>query len=127
LKKTIHQLLAILSPDERRKAALLSLLMFFMALLDMTGVASLLPFISIAGNPELIRSNSYLSYLYGYFGFRDEFQFLFYAGILVFVLLVSSLIYKTFVNYAQLRFVQLREYSISSFNGRIESAESHDN
>lgn len=88
-------------------------MMFIMALLDMTGVASLLPFISIAGNPELIRSNVYLSYVYDYFGFRDEFQFLFFAGILVFVLLVSSLVFKTFVTYAQLRFVQLREYSIS--------------
>jgi ATP-binding cassette, subfamily B, bacterial PglK len=113
LKKTIHQLLAILSPDERRKAALLSIMMFIMAFLDMIGVASLLPFISIAANPELIRSNAYLSKVYDYFSFRDEFQFLFFVGILVFVLLVSSLVLKTFVTYAQLRFTQLREYSIS--------------
>jgi len=88
-------------------------MMFIVAILDMIGVASLLPFISIAGNPEVIHSNSYLSTIYNYFGFRDEFQFLFIAGILVFVLLVSSLLFKTVVTYAQLRFAQLREYSIS--------------
>ena len=47
------------------------------------------------------------------FGVENNQEFLFALGILVFGLLVISLIFKALTTYAQIRFVLMREYSIS--------------
>jgi len=109
---TVKMLYHILTPSERRKALIISVMVLGMAFFDMIGVASILPFITIAGNPEMIHSNPYLSKLYEYFNFRSDFQFIFYSGIVVFFLLIFSLLFKLFTTYSQLRFTLTREYTI---------------
>jgi len=109
---TIRQLLDLLSPSERRRAALLLGMMLIMALLDMIGVASIMPFMAVLASPEIIETNAVLSALYTRLGFTDPQHFLFLLGSLVFVLLVFSLAFKALTTYAQLRFLHLREYSI---------------
>ena len=46
------------------------------------------------------------------FGVENNKDFLFILGVIVFLLLVTSLFFKGFTTYLQLRFAQLREYSI---------------
>ncbi len=87
-----------------------------MAIIDMIGVASILPFIAVLSNPNIIETNNIISSMYKFshnFGVENSQQFLFILGILVFVLLVFSLFFKALTTYAQVRFVQMREYSIS--------------
>jgi ABC-type multidrug transport system fused ATPase/permease subunit len=110
------KILYLLNSQERKLAGLLLIMMLIMALLDMIGVASILPFMAVLTNPDLIETNFILKKMFQsskIFGVQNNQQFLFALGTLVFVLLVTSLFFKAFVTYAQVRFVQMREYSIS--------------
>ena len=58
---TLKKIFDFLEPNERKKAYLLLILILFTALLDMLGVASILPFITVLSNPELIETNKFYS------------------------------------------------------------------
>ena len=109
------KLLFLLSPHERKLAGLLLVMIMIMALLDTIGIASILPFMAVLTNPNLIETNDILNKMYqasNMFGVTNNQEFLIVLGILVFVLLVVSLSFKALTTYAQVRFVQMREYTI---------------
>ena len=113
--QTFKKLLLILTPQELRRAGLLLVMILIMALLDMIGVASILPFISVLTNPDIIETNSILNTLFQnlrIFGVETTQQFLFALGVIVFILLVFSITFKALTTYVQLRFILMREYSI---------------
>ena len=110
------KLLILLSPQERKQGGFLLIMIFIMALLDMIGVASILPFMAVLANPEVIETNFILKkifYISKIFGVENNQQFIFALGVFVFLLLVISLIFKAFTTLMQLKFVQLRQFSIS--------------
>lgn len=110
--RTIKKLLDLLTPSERKRAGLLLGMILIMAILDMAGVASILPFMAVLANPDLIETSALLNSFYTKIGFNHPQQFLFALGILVFLLLVVSLGFKALTTYVQLRFILMREYSI---------------
>jgi ABC-type multidrug transport system fused ATPase/permease subunit len=105
----------LFASGERRRAGQLLGMMLMMALLDMLGVASIMPFMAVLANPELVETNAILNTAFAassHFGVDTPEQFLFALGILVFVLLVGSLAFRALTTYVQLRFTLMREYSI---------------
>ena len=62
--KILKKLLFLLGHDERKQAGLLLIMIIFMALLDMIGVASILPFVAVLTNPNLIETNNTLNFLF---------------------------------------------------------------
>jgi len=87
-----------------------------MALLDMLGVMSIMPFMAVLTNPELVGTNTILKTAYvasRNFGVDTPDEFFFALGVFVFVLLIVSLSFKALTTYVQLRFSLMREYSIS--------------
>ena len=108
-------ILKLLSANERRRAVLLLIMIIIMAFLDTLGVASILPFMAILTNPEIIETNTFLNTFFHtskIFGIESEQEFLFFMGILVLILLIASLLFKALTTYAQVRFVRMREYTI---------------
>jgi ABC-type bacteriocin/lantibiotic exporter with double-glycine peptidase domain len=86
-----------------------------MALLDMIGVASILPFMTVLTNPNSIETNIILKGLFEWlivFGIKNHQDFIFLLGFFVFLLLIVSLFFKLLTNYALVRFVQMREFTI---------------
>ena len=113
--QTLKKIFLILSPSERKKAGLLFLMILIMALLDMIGVASILPFMAVLTNPDIVQTNIILNKMFqasSIFKVENNQQFLYLLGIFVFVLLVTSLTFKALTTYVQIRFVQMREYTI---------------
>ena len=91
------------------------LLILIMAIIDMFGIASVLPFIGILSNPQLIETNNYIQKIYNYsniFGVSNSKQFLFFLGLASFLFLIISLIFRAITQYVQVRFSLMREYSI---------------
>jgi len=110
------KLFAMLTTPERKQAMWLFGMILSMALLDMIGVASIMPFMAVLASPELVETNIVLKTTYAAsvnIGVNTTEEFLFLLGMLVFVLLLLSLAFKALTTYAQLRFTLLREYSIS--------------
>ena len=102
----------LLSKEERSETLVLLVMILIMSLLDVLGVASILPFITVLGSPELVDTNPVLSWAYNYFGFTAKSDFFFFLGGLVFFTLIFSLAWKTLTQYKLLSFVFMREHSI---------------
>ena len=113
--QTLKKFLILLNPAERKRAGVLMGMILVMAFLDMLGVASILPFMAVLANPELLQTNIVLNTAFTnsrLIGIYTTEQFLFALGVVVFVLLFTSLAFKALTIYAQTRFVLMREYSI---------------
>ena len=111
----INKFLYLLSNQERKRAYLLLVMILLMALIDMLGIASIMPFIAVITNPDLIENNYILNYFYefsGIFGVTTNQQFIFIFGIVVFLFLLFSLSFKALTFYAQTKFISMREYSL---------------
>ncbi|MDC1003131.1 ABC transporter ATP-binding protein [Candidatus Pelagibacter sp.] len=113
--QTFKKFLFLLTSHERKRAVLLLLLMIITALLEMVGVVSILPFMAVLTKPSLIETNTILNNFFqlsSIFGVEDNHEFLFVLGFIVFAVLIFSLTFKALTIYFQLRFLQMREYSI---------------
>ena len=86
-----------------------------MAFIEMLGLASILPFIGMLSNPDILNTNKYLVEIFNYmknFGIDSENEFIFFLGIVVFILLIISLIFKASTTYLQVRFNSMCQYNI---------------
>jgi ABC-type multidrug transport system fused ATPase/permease subunit len=113
--QTLKKLLYFLTPPERKSAILLLFMIFVMALLDMIGVASIMPFIAVLTNPSIIETNFILNTVFKYsnfFGIETKDQFLFALGLIVFLIIIITISFKALTEYMQYRFVAMREYNI---------------
>lgn len=114
--QTFKKIFFLLTLKERKDASILMILILLMALLDTIGVASILPFMTVLVNPGLIESNFILIRLFeiaNIFGVENEQQFLFALGLLVLILLIISLSFKSLTTYFQVKFTQMSEYSLA--------------
>ncbi len=110
---TLRKILYLLSRQERRRGYLLLFMILVMAFLETVGVASIIPFMSVLGNPEVVETNRWLFLAHDRLGFTDPRNFLFFLGLVVFVVLVSSIAFKALTQWAILRFTYMRVHSLS--------------
>jgi ATP-binding cassette, subfamily B, bacterial PglK len=125
--KNLKKISFLLSYKERLRAILLLVMTLIMALIDMLGVASILPFIALITNPEIIETNIILRNVYlttKNFGIETEQEFLIFAGIVVFLLLIISISFKALTTYIQIRYIKKCEYNIAMrlINGYLNQA-----
>ncbi len=79
-------------------------LMAALALLEMTGVASIMPFLALLSSPDIIQSNSALTMLSDWTGSTSQDELLVLTGVLVFCLVVASMALQALVVWAQVRY-----------------------
>ena len=60
----IKKLIYFLSSHQRKRAIMIVVMTVIMAFIDMVGVASIMPFIALLTNPELIETNFILNLLF---------------------------------------------------------------
>jgi len=111
----LKKLIFLLTTREKKIALLLLIMILIMALLDMIGIASIMPFIAVLSNPDIIDTNIFLKAFTNYlknYGIIDRDEIIFFLGIVAFLLLLFSLSFKALTMYVQLRFIQMRQYSI---------------
>jgi ABC-type multidrug transport system fused ATPase/permease subunit len=108
----LKKFLELLSSVEKKKLIILMFMILIMALVDMLGVASIMPFMAVLANPELIETNKILAEMYVYSKSADKESFFFILGLIVFFILVFSLFFKGMTTYFQIRFAMMCEYTI---------------
>jgi ATP-binding cassette, subfamily B, bacterial PglK len=112
--KTYRQLYDLLDRGERRKTIIVFAILLVVALLEMVGVASILPFIAVLSNPDVVTTNAYLRWAYDAFGFTSTDSFLFWLGVAVFLVLIGSLAAKAASVWVQVRFADMRNHTIGA-------------
>ena len=109
-----RRLLDLLDGKERRRFWLLLGMIFTMALFELAGVASIMPFLAVLSNPEIVETNALINYVYEGLGFTSTSQFLPFLGLAIFATILTGQLFKTATMYAVHRFCKLWEYGISS-------------
>ncbi len=112
----LKKLLYLLSPQEKRQAFILLCAIIVMAIFEMIGVVSIMPFMAVLMSPEIVETNSYLNSSFNYskiFGIETNQQFLFLLGVLVFILLIISIALKTFTIYLTVWFINMCNYNFA--------------
>ncbi len=82
-------------------------------LLQVVGIASIMPFIAVVTNPELVTSNQYLHWLYTAMEFSDTQSFLIFLGAGAFVMLIFSNAVTTISYWFTLRFCNHLEHDLA--------------
>ena len=113
LKNRLNQISRLLTKEEKISGFKLLLCIILMGVLDVLGVASILPFMSLASDPNFLESNELLLDVYNYLEFNSYTSFVMFAGLCVIILIVLSTLIKLFTIYATYRFTFSREHSIS--------------
>ena len=109
----LKKILALLTPRERRRGALMLGMMIIMAILEVVGVASIMPFLTVLGNPETVHTNPLLSRAHAWTGSPPLPTFLFALGALATVVVVAGAAFRGLTHYAMARFVNMRRHSIA--------------
>jgi len=92
--KNFKKILKLLSEEDKKKLTKLLILVLLMALIDTAGVASIMPFIAVLTNLDLVNTNIYLYKLFIFsenFGVRNKEEYIFFLGLTVFFILIFSL------------------------------------
>ena len=113
---TIKMVIGLLDPNEKRQAVGILGLVTVMALLEAAGIASVMPFLGLLANPELLETNTGLILLYSYlnrYGVDSADGFLVFLGAGAFVLVVVTALYRAVTHYVMNKFIEMRRHSIS--------------
>jgi ABC-type multidrug transport system fused ATPase/permease subunit len=110
---TLRKALSLLTPQEVRSGLMVLGLEVLRSIVDMLGVASIVPFLSVLGNPEFITTNKYASAVYEALGFTSIDGFLIALGVCVIVLLIGTSALRSAATYATNRWMSMRAHSLS--------------
>jgi ATP-binding cassette, subfamily B, bacterial PglK len=106
-------MLSLFTARERKIFYIVMFASVISAIIETVGVASILPFLAILSNPASIQDNSFLSFLYDFFGFTEDQSFLTFVGFGVFGVVVLSLLSKIVTLYALARFGFMQAANLS--------------
>lgn len=84
------------------------------ALFDVAGIATVLPFIALITDPSLITTDSNYRFLFEFFEFTNRESFIFFFGLGVIFIIVSGSLLKIVTNYLLFQFVQAVEKRLST-------------
>lgn len=107
---SLKQLWQILSPLDKRKVFYVLVLVMGMAFIESAGVVSIMPFLAVLSNPEVVESNHYLKLLYGFTGASNKQNFILYLGFLSLTIVICSTAFKIVTQYAVNRFASLQRH-----------------
>ncbi len=110
----IKKIKIIIAPQEKRQLLVLFISILLMALFQTLGVVSILPFMSIVMQPEIIESNRWLNWLYNSLGFTGINSFIFFIGILVLLIIIIGNLTSALATWLKVRFVYRQNHNIST-------------
>lgn len=111
--KIIKKIFDLLTPRERFVLYMILLASIVTATVDVAGILSIMPFIGVVANPELVQTNPWLNRVYTFLGFQSTNRFLFFLGVIVLLFLIINNLFKMLFSWVQLRYGNMRQYSLS--------------
>ncbi|WP_018950575.1 ABC transporter ATP-binding protein [Thioalkalivibrio sp. ALMg11] len=111
--QTLHKLNALLDPRDRGKVVLLLILMIATAFMQTAGIASVMPFLAVLSDPDMVHDNEMLRVAYDWLGFESTSRFLYFLGFAAFVLFMTGTALQAFNQWAITRFTHMQQYELS--------------
>lgn len=114
LKSSLLNIWKILTPLDKRKLGIVSILVIFMTVIESIGVVSIMPFLAVLANPESVQQNFLLKKIYILLDVSSTNQFIIYLGSISLLVVVFSAILKIITQYGLNRFSSLQRHYFSS-------------
>ncbi|WP_413307852.1 ABC transporter ATP-binding protein [Bacillus sp. 1P10SD] len=114
MKDSVRKIILLFNKREKRKMLALLLMMIIAAFLETLGITSIVPFVGIVTNPETIHKQKNLSFLYSYFHFSSDTNFIIFSVILLLFVFIFKNIYLLFFQYAQNKVILNQQVKLSS-------------
>ena len=114
--KLILKTLEILGKKQKKIFFKLVILILIVAIIDILGAASILPFVAVLVNPNLIETNILIKFIFqqsNNFGIISNKDFLVILGLMCFLGLVVSLLTRSYVHYVYIKFSLFQEFNIA--------------
>lgn len=111
---TLRKLLKLLTPRERRRLVIIFFAIIAMGGAQILAVGSVVPFVSLVANRELVHENHWLAWVYDTFGFASTNDFLIFMGVIVVVLLIAGNAFIAFTIWLISRFAWNTQRSLST-------------
>jgi ABC-type bacteriocin/lantibiotic exporter with double-glycine peptidase domain len=110
---TAKQIFGLFSARERKQVYWLFTGMVIRGGFEVAGVASIMPFIAVVANPDIIQSNRLLFSCYQFLGLESARSFLLVLGVIVLGVIILNNALSAFTDWYLFRFTWLRGYSLS--------------
>ena len=110
--------LKILSKKQLHELIIIQILIIVMSIFELISIASIAPFMAIVSDTSLINESSLIQYIYNYFHFKSDNDFMIFLSLVVFSLFILSVIVSILTTWQLLRYSQKvgAEISISLFS-----------
>jgi len=109
---TYKKIALLLSKEEKNLFFRLAILIIFISIIDTLSVATLYPFISIISNSEY-PNNKIINQIINFLEIKEKSEIILLFGLIALLTITLSIISRSYLVYATLKFVTNREFSIA--------------
>jgi ABC-type multidrug transport system fused ATPase/permease subunit len=109
----LQMIFTLLTKREKKQLVFVFFMLLLMGIIELIGIGSIGPFISIITNPQIIHANKYLTLLYTHFNFASDNSFIVFFGVSVIIVLVVSNICLAGINFLIYYYSGKRRHAIS--------------
>jgi ABC-type bacteriocin/lantibiotic exporter with double-glycine peptidase domain len=110
----IKQIIGLFTKQERRRLNILYAGAVIVTAIQLVGVGTIGPFISVASDPDMIFRNEILNMVYNSFGFGNSTSFIVTLGVGVIIILILTNVAMFLYTYAINRFSNMRRHTLST-------------
>jgi ABC-type multidrug transport system fused ATPase/permease subunit len=110
------KILSLLSFNEKKKLFFIIMMTLIVSILDIIGIGSILPFVTLLTNSNIVETNIFFSNLYNkskIYGITNIADFLFMFGIIFLLVFFLSIIFRGIISYMNIKFGLMLEHNIS--------------
>jgi ATP-binding cassette, subfamily B, bacterial PglK len=108
-----RQMLDLMSRGERRRLLFLLPAVTANAIMQVIGIASVMPFLAIVASPEILQTNAYMRWTYETLGFQGTTAFMMFVGLMVLLTLILSNGFAAWTQFRLMRFSWDLNHSLS--------------
>ncbi len=103
----------LLSKHDKKFLLFLFLFSIFVSLVETIGISAIMPFLAVASDFEVIHTNKYYLFVYDFFGFKSDFNFVIIFGIVLIFFYIFRSIVNISYNYLLAKFSRGRYHLIA--------------
>jgi hypothetical protein len=111
--EALRKILRVIDPSDHLKAVLLVCVMLLAAITQATGIVSIVPFLAVLSEPQMVESNALLKQLYEALAFENRDDFLFFLGVVAFTVFASGTALQAVNFWLTTRFANGQQYKLS--------------
>ncbi len=108
----LNKIKSLITKKDRKILFILLCMGLILSLIEIIGIAAIMPFINIVTDPSIIISNTYFNSSYHFFGFINEKDFILTFGIVLICFYVFRAIYTVFFTYFLNKFTSYKYKSL---------------